>query len=251
MKRLPSVISVLLSVALAASLSIPATAQQPIPQATIRVTTVDAAEKPIEGVKLELKTNGRVVATATTDQKGEGLFPNVAPGTYEAVASKDGLETLNQPDIVIKNNEPVELMFTLGPKAEVKEVVDVKAGTDIPTEQGASPPTSLDRTDLKNVPGKPATVAEALPLVPGVVRTPTGELKISGSDENRSSLIVNTVDVTDPATGQFGVTVPVDSVDQVNVFQTPYLAQFGRFTAGVVAVETRRGGDKWSYELND
>src|SRR5262249_41680108 len=193
MKRLPSVISALLSTALAVSLSISATAQQPIPQATIRVTTVDAAEKPIEGVKLELKTNGRLVATAMTDQKGEGLFPNVAPGTYEAVASKDGLETLSQPDIVIKNNEPVELMFTLGPKAEVKESIDVKAGAAIPTEQGSTPPTTLERTELKDVPGKPATVADALPLVPGVVRTPAGELKISGSDENRSSLIVNSV----------------------------------------------------------
>src|SRR6266852_2344751 len=31
----------------------------------------------------------------------------------------------------------------------------------------------------------------------------------------------------------------------------PYLAQYGRFMAGVVAAETRRGGDKWSFSLND
>jgi hypothetical protein len=29
------------------------------------------------------------------------------------------------------------------------------------------------------------------------------------------------------------------------------LAQYGRFSAGVVSVETRRGGDKWNYEIND
>ena len=48
--------------------------------------------------------------------------------------------------------------------------------------------------------------------------------------------------VTDPATGQFGLTVPIDSVESVNVNQTPFLAEFGRFTAGLVWVETRRGG---------
>ncbi|HSQ19629.1 MAG TPA: hypothetical protein VLR92_04565, partial [Blastocatellia bacterium] len=53
------------------------------------------------------------------------------------------------------------------------------------------------------------------------------------------------------ATGQFGVTVPVDSVETIEVFKTPYLAQYGRFTAGVVSVETRRGGEKWNLELND
>ena len=58
-------------------------------------------------------------------------------------------------------------------------------------------------------------------------------------------------DVTDPGTGQFGLTVPIDSVEMLNVYQTPYLAEFGRFTAGLVSVETRRGGDKWKWELND
>ena len=37
----------------------------------------------------------------------------------------------------------------------------------------------------------------------------------------------------------------------MNVLNTPFLAQYGRFTQSVVAVETRRGGDKWHYDLND
>jgi hypothetical protein len=37
----------------------------------------------------------------------------------------------------------------------------------------------------------------------------------------------------------------------VNVYKSPFLAEFGRFSAGVVAVDTRRGGDQWRYELND
>ena len=62
---------------------------------------------------------------------------------------------------------------------------------------------------------------------------------------------MNSADVTDPATGQFGLTVPIDSVEAMNVYQAPYLAEFGRFTAGLVTVETRRGGDQWKWELND
>jgi hypothetical protein len=37
----------------------------------------------------------------------------------------------------------------------------------------------------------------------------------------------------------------------MSLCQTPFLAEFGRFTAGLVSVETRRGGDKWKWELND
>src|SRR5262249_58312005 len=94
----------------------------------------------------------------------------------------------------------------------------------------------------KNLPWRPATVSDTLPLVPGVIRSPQGEIKISGSGENRSAFVVNSADVTDPATGQFGMTVPVDSVQSINVFKTPYLAQYGRFTAGVGFGETKDRG---------
>ena len=62
---------------------------------------------------------------------------------------------------------------------------------------------------------------------------------------------MNSADVTDPATGQFGTTIPIDSVETLSVLQTPYLAEYGRFTSALVSVETRRGGDKWKAEVND
>src|SRR3954452_6134288 len=46
-------------------------------------------------------------------------------------------------------------------------------------------------------------------------------------------------------------TVPEDSVETVNVLSTPFLAQYGRFTQTVVAVDTKRGGEKWHGDLND
>jgi outer membrane receptor for ferrienterochelin and colicin len=66
-----------------------------------------------------------------------------------------------------------------------------------------------------------------------------------------SALVINSVDVSDPATGRFGLSVPIDVVDSLHVLTSPYLAQYGRFTAGVVTAETRPGGDKWHFDLND
>ena len=58
-----------------------------------------------------------------------------------------------------------------------------------------------------------------------MVREPNGGLILSASPENRSALIVNSADVTDPGTGQFGLTVPIDSVEVLNVYQTAYLSR--------------------------
>lgn len=217
----------------------------------IRIAASDESDKPVSGVLVELKLKGTLVASASTDEKGEAAFANVAKGTYEIVVSKESFEPLTQADVVVTAGAPVLVKFTMIPKLQLKDVVTVQAGAEKGVEKVASPAADLQPAEIKGVPSKPATVKDALPLLPGVVRTTEGEIKISGTGEHRSALLVNSADVTDPATGQFGVTVPVDSVQTIEVFKTPYLAQFGRFTAGVVSVETRRGGDKWNFELND
>src|SRR3954453_20743410 len=125
--------------------------------------------------------------------------------------------------------------------------ITVRAGANSATTNGVS----VSGAGVKAVAGRPATVREALPLIPGVVRTPEGKLVISDSGEHRNSLLVDSLDATDPATGSFGATVPVDSVIAFTVYKSPFLAEFGRFTSGVVVVNTRGGGDAWHWELND
>ncbi|MBV9225357.1 MAG: TonB-dependent receptor, partial [Acidobacteriaceae bacterium] len=151
--------------------------------------------------------------------------------------------------IQIKDGSVAEISLVLTPKMQHSSVEEVEKAPAV--EQSASENNELRPSEVKTLPGNPPTVTETLPLVPGIVRGPQGELKIDGNNEERAALVVNQSDVTDPATGKFGPTVPVDSVETVNVLNTPFLAQYGRFTTGVVAVETRRGGEKWHAELND
>lgn len=216
---------------------------------TLQVSVVDSANLPIPAVHLELRIGPLVVASKETDAAGRALFSGIKPAHYTVIASRNGLANAERGDIQVTAGSTAAV--TLQMKAmEHHENVDVVEST-APIDQGATVPTRLPPKAARELPSRPATVAEALPLVPGVLRKPDGSLQISGSAEHRSSLIVNSADVTDPATGQFGLTVPIDSVETVNVFQTPYMAEYGRFSAGLVSVETRRGGEKWKWELND
>jgi hypothetical protein len=213
----------------------------------VEVSVADTARLPIPGVRLELRSADNVAA-AESGEDGRAVFQNLAPGQYTLIATKDGLEQVGKPAINL-DGEPLSIALTMTAVAR-HETINVEESIT-PIEQGATIPTRLPPQVARELPNKPATVAEALPLVPGVVRKPDGSLQISGSAEHRNSLIVNSADVTDPATGQFGLTVPIDSVETLNVYQTPYMAEYGRFTAGLVSVETRRGGEKWKWELND
>jgi hypothetical protein len=215
----------------------------------LQVTVVDASHLPIPGVHLDLHLGPLIAASAETDIHGRAEFHNLGPAKYLLTATRDGLETLERANVDVTPGTGASIELTMTPALH-HENVDVEESIT-PVEQGASMPTRLPPDAVKELPTRPATVAEALPLVPGVVRKQDGGLQISGSAEHRSSLIVNSADVTDPATGQFGLTVPIDSVETLNVYQTPYMAEYGRFTAGLVSVETRRGGEKWNWELND
>ncbi|MEP7271415.1 MAG: carboxypeptidase regulatory-like domain-containing protein, partial [Acidobacteriota bacterium] len=226
--------------------------QEPNSPPVLRVITEDQAQKRVTGVTVVVKRAGEeAVATAVTDDKGEVEFQRLPPGVYEVAVSAGGYEPLSRREVNISGGVPVQMRFTLIRRIEIKEGVTVEGKATTPAQETTIPAGEFGRGQLYDLANKPANVADALPLVPGVVRTQDGEISISGSGEHRSALVVNSADVTDPATGQFGMTIPVDSVDKIEVFRSPFLAQYGRFTAGVVAVETRRGGDKWNFDVRD
>ena len=218
---------------------------------TIAITVLDSVNRPTAGIHLDLRSgpSDTVLATVVTDVKGQASFTDLEARPYDISITKEGFEAMRREiDLSMGDSAAVEL--TLVPSLARRDNVEVKATADA-VEQGSTAPVTLDGRTARELPSRPATVSDALPLVPGVVREAGGALLISASAEHRSALIVNSADVTDPATGQFGLTVPIDSVEALNVYQAPYLAEFGRFSAGLVTVETRRGGDHWKWELND
>src|SRR5262249_18035170 len=146
----------------------------------------------------------------------------------------------------------IEIDFTLLSRLRREDNVDVIADVSSLDAKEASPRAAeLHTTELTSLPSRPASVADALPLFPGITRDPNGEIQIAGQGEHRSAMLVNASDVTDPATGRFGTTVPVGSVESIGVLKSPFLPQYGRFTSAVVAVETKRGGDKWHFTLKE
>lgn len=215
---------------------------------TLRVQVKDSQEAPVFDVQLQLTSGNSKLGPQVTGSQGASDFANVPCGTWTATASKPGFDN-NNATVQIQSAAPAEVTIVLNPQI-VRSSVNVEEKVP-PVEQSSSVQTEVHPTEVKTLPTNPATVGETLPLVPGVVRSPDGQLILDGSGEQRSSLVVNQSDQTDPATGQFGQTVPLDSIDTVNVLNTPFLAQYGRFTQTVVAIDTKRGGDKWHFDLND
>ena len=181
----------------------------------ITVTAVNDAGRPVAGIRVELqsKAGSGVPPAILTDDHGRAVLTDLRLEVYQVTITGAGYQTVTK-EVDLSAGQSVSIDVTLTPALARKESIEVKE-TASPVEEGASPPASISGAAVKQLPSRPATVSDALPMTPGVAREPGGALVISASPEHRSALIVNSADVTDPGTGQFGLTVPIDSVQAI------------------------------------
>jgi hypothetical protein len=205
---------------------------------------------PVAGAKVTVRSASRLVRNGEAGTSGAVSFADLAPGSYQVGITAAGFQEVTVAVTLIEGAMQ-HVDATLAAVTTQRDSVTVVGAVDNPLEESLSTPVALDRTEVKNTPDRPASVADALPLAPAILRLPNGQLSLSGNAEQRSTLLVNSGTATDPATGQFGASIPIDSVQTINVLTSPFLAEYGGFTSNVVAVETRRGGDAWHFELND
>ncbi len=220
------------------------------PAQALSITIHDTAGAPVARAAITLESTDHATRRTGSALAGTIQFESVATGDYQLTIEAAGFDKLSTAITVAgEGQNTVDAILTTS--SAHTDSITVRDSVGSPLEQGPSTPVTLDRKQVKDLPDRPATVHDALPLAPGIIRMPDGQLQLSGSGEHRSALLVNSSDATDPATGQFGATVPIDSVQTINVLSSPFLAQYGGFSSHVVSVETRKPGDKWTFELND
>ncbi len=235
-----------------AAVTIPDAFAEGMPQTyVVNISVVDENNQAVPGAIIEVRLGETLVETAATNASGKATFTLSSVGAYSLNIHKKGYLPIQTALEIGKDDAVPEIDVVLNRAMLSQQSVEVKGEASNPVAETSSGPAALPPAKANETPLRPATVADALPLIPGIVRAPDGSVRIAGFGEDHSALLVNSVDVTDPATGNFGLSVPIDSVRTIEVSEMPYLAEYGRFTAGVVAAETRRGGEKWAYSLND
>lgn len=231
--------------------------QQDLTKPSLRVVVHDAQGRALPGANCLLlppPNLGAAELSATTDDQGVATFPTIlAPATYTLRIASEGFETLTRSDVKVPERGLITIEVSLTVATVTESVTVASPVNDATTVQAGSstPAGSLQRKALQRLPLATTRVDQALPLIPGVVRSSTGEISIEGASEQQSALLVNGLNAADPASGNFRLNLPVDSVESVQVFQHPYTAEYGAFIGGVTAVETRRGGEHWKFEFND
>ena len=116
-------------------------------QSAIQMMVHDEAGKPVRNVEAHVKRNDVEVRVSITNEQGEVVFPGLSADEYELTVSKPGFESLSQ-SVVIDPQRTAGIEFTLIPKLEIADRVEVQASVSTEAEQTSSAGTSLSAQEV-------------------------------------------------------------------------------------------------------
>lgn len=211
------------------------------------VADVPDHRKPLSGVVVLLsgeRLGGKNVQSIS-DEEGRFDFTGLIAGDYQISVELSGFKKYEQ-KIGVQIDATVEQNILLQPES-VSASVTVKQDPTDATRTDTTAPSVITAAALRDAPLIDQKFQDALPLLPGVVRGPDGTLNIKGTRPSQSGLLVSSLNVTDPVTGNPAIELPLEAVETINVYSNPYSAEYGKFTGAVTAIETRSGSNKLRY----
>ena len=140
--------------------------------AKVVVTVLDESQLPVPGAQVEIKVKDQWILAAPTTETGPAEFSCI-PGRYTIRAFKEGFEAAFAAGFECRQGIVQTLELTLKPAAS-KESVEVH-GTVSPVEAGEEPAVAVRRESVRELPSQPSTVNDALPMIPGIARQPSGQ----------------------------------------------------------------------------
>jgi hypothetical protein len=211
------------------------------------VADIPDQRKPLSGVTVTLSSErlGDKKIQSISDLEGQYDFPGLVAGDYIVTVEFSGFKKYEK-KLSVQIEATVEHDILLQP-VPITENVTITDDQMNATKTDSTTPSVMTQATLREVPLIDQKFQDALPLLPGVVRGPDGNLNVKGTRPSQSGILVSSLNVTDPVTGAPAIELPLEAVDTVQVHSNPYSSEFGKFTGAVTTIETRSGSNDLRY----
>jgi hypothetical protein len=205
-------------------------------QGVVFTADADGGRSVVPAAKISL--DGPVHLEVQTDNEGKFACNAVPPGSYRISAEATGLAATQNVVVTAATVSEIALEMKIQAATESTTVTASAEPADTTEPSGTN---TVGESAVRNMPNIDEQFQSLLPLIPGVVRGPNGLINMKGARTSQNGSLVNSADVTDPATGTTAINIPIDVVSSVHVLSTPYDPEYGKFTGAVSNVETRPG----------
>jgi carboxypeptidase family protein/TonB-dependent receptor-like protein len=205
-------------------------------QGVVFTADADGGRSVVPAAKISLDGSSHIEAQSTPE--GKFVLRAIPAGSYTITAQAPGMAATVRIEVTAETVSEVELQMKL---QAVTESTTVTASAEPADTKEPSGINTVGNSAIRNMPNIDEQFQSLLPLIPGVVRGPNGLINMKGARTTQNGSLVNSADVTDPATGATAINIPIDVVSSIKVLSTPYDPEYGKFTGAVSNVETRAG----------
>jgi hypothetical protein len=205
-------------------------------QGLVFTTDADGGRSVVPAAKISL--DGPVHLEVQTDNEGKFACKELPPGSYRISAEATGLAATQ--NVVVTATMVSEIALEMKVQAATESTTVTANAEPVDTKEPSGTNT-VGSSAIRNMPNVDEQFQSLLPLIPGVIRGPNGQINMKGARSSQNGSLVNSADVTDPATGTSAINIPIDVVSSIHVLSTPYDPEYGKFTGAVSNVETRPG----------
>ncbi len=183
---------------------------------------------------------------AASDQSGRFSL-TVSPDSCDLRVEKRGYYAFVSAGFAILDS-PLDLEVTLNHVKEFEETVNVVYSAPVIDPQQTEAQTFLTSEDVVQIP-YPSThdFRNALPLMPGAIKDNNGRVHLNGAAENQVFYSLDGFNITSPVSGILEHRISVDALRSIQVQSSRYSAEYGKGSAGALALETSRGDDRFRF----
>ena len=197
----------------------------------------------LPGVTVEAK-NAVNTQSVVTDSTGAYRFPALQPGTYTLKAMLSGFVPVTVANAQVQLGIELKIDITMK-VAGVAENVSVTAESPI-VDVKQNSVTAVVSKELIDLIPKDRSWLSAITGIAGTGNEGRGGgVMIDGAGASENRYIIDGMDVTNLRTGVLGQDRVIDFIDQVQVKQSGYNAEYRASTGGVISAITRSGTDKY------
>jgi len=214
---------------------------------SIEGTVKDATGGALPGATVDVKSAATAAQSTVTDSNGFFRFPTLQPGVYSVIATLQGFSPLTRDKIQLNAGAQlkVELMLNVSGRSES---VNVKAQTPIVDVKQNAVNTTISSEIIDLIP-KDRSFLSALVGIAGVGQEDRGGgIMIDGAGASENRIIIDGMDTTNLQNGTVGKDVVVDFIDQIQVKQSGYAAEYRATTGGVISAITKSGSNQFHGE---
>ncbi|MBI5507919.1 MAG: TonB-dependent receptor [Deltaproteobacteria bacterium] len=178
-----------------------------------------------------------------TDDQGRYTITGLPPGSYRLRFEFAGAAT-DRNNVAVSVDKTITVnveLSTAAVQGEVYTIDEVAPSVDV-----ASTTTGITVTKefIENVPqGRSRNFEETMRVSPSATVDNYG-VSISGATSPENSYVIDGLNTTDPAMGLLGSRLVLDFVEELEIKEGGYGAEYGRATGGLVNVVTKSGSNE-------